>query len=55
MGFSLKKFQQDRTIENLEEITRGVLKIIDQNDKNLSSIFPAPAEMMIGVYDKNYI
>jgi hypothetical protein len=50
----IKKFQQDRTIEKLKEITRGVLKIIDQNDKNLSSISPTPAEMMIVVYDKNY-
>ncbi len=50
----IKNFQQDRTIEKLEEITRRVLKIIDQNDKNLSSISPTPAEMMIVVYDKNY-
>jgi hypothetical protein len=50
----IKNFQQDRTIEKLEEITRRVFKIIDQNDKNLSSISPTPAEMMIGVYDKNY-
>ena len=50
----IKNFQQDRTIEKLEEITRRVLKIIDQNDKNLSSISPTPAEMMILVYDKNY-
>jgi hypothetical protein len=50
----IKNFQQDRTIEKLEEITRRVLKIIDQNDKNLSSISPTPAEMMIVLYDKNY-
>jgi hypothetical protein len=50
----IKNFQQERTIEKLEEITRRVLKIIDQNDKNLSSISPTPAEMMIVVYDKNY-
>jgi hypothetical protein len=50
----IKKFQQNKTIEKLEEITRRVLQIIDQNDKNLSSISPTPAEMMIVLYDKNY-
>jgi hypothetical protein len=50
----IKKFQQNKTIEKLEEITRRVLKIIDQNDKNLSSMSPTPAEMIMSLYDKNY-
>jgi hypothetical protein len=50
----IKKFQQDKTIEKLEEITKIVLQIIDQNDKNLSSMSPTPAEMIMSLYDKNY-
>jgi hypothetical protein len=50
----IKKFQQDKTIEKLEEITKIVVKIIDQNDKNLSSMSPTPAEMIMSLYDKNY-
>jgi hypothetical protein len=50
----IKKFQQNKTIEKLEEITRRVIKIIDQNDKNLSSMSPTPAEMIMSLYDKNY-
>ncbi|MFZ8847504.1 MAG: hypothetical protein ACO2O6_09995 [Candidatus Hydrothermia bacterium] len=50
----IKKFQQNKIIEKLEEITAMAIKIIHQNDENLKSISPTFAEMIMSLYDKNY-
>jgi hypothetical protein len=50
----VKKFQLNRNIKTLEEVTDKTIEMIKQYDKNLLNITPTPAEIIIKSTGEDY-
>lgn len=50
----VKKFQSNRNVKTLEEVTERIIEKIKQYDKNLLDIRPTPAEIIIRLSGEDY-
>jgi hypothetical protein len=50
----IRKFQLNKDIKTLKEVTDKIIKLIGKYDKNLLNIRPTPAEIIIKSYGEDY-